>query len=155
MPAAFTAKIRHSRFTFSPLSSETMADIGRLMVGVITDRIQSSLDVRDQPAKPLTDKYKRRKQLKGHGLGQLPFRNWNFRPSTMRQFKAKSASEDRVTIGFITPEADQIVTVQNRLVKMYGVSPEDEKALHAAFRDAIIRQRSIRFVQSPSSAAAA
>ena len=45
--------------------------------------------------------------------GLQPFREYFWTGRAMRSLKAESASEDRVTIGFVDPNADRIAHVNN------------------------------------------
>ncbi len=139
MAALFQTKITHHRFTLSPFSSEQMASMGERMITRITDRITSAVNVRDNSAKPLTDKYAKRKGKYGRGLGRVPIRNWTFRDVTLKALKVKSASENHVTIGFVNPKANQIVTALQRIEPMWGVSPKDREYSYTVMGDLILQ----------------
>jgi hypothetical protein len=47
----------------------------------------------------------------------------------MRSLAVKSASENRVVIGFSDPQADLIAHVNNLREKQFGVSPKDRSVL--------------------------
>jgi hypothetical protein len=130
MASFFTTKITHARLTFSPFSSEQMANLGQLMVDTITKRIRFATDANDNRAKDLVPRYADRKIRRG----RAPIRDWTWRGATLGSFKVLRASEDRVTIGFTTAQANQIVATQNARVKMFGNSPKDLDTLHAAVR---------------------
>lgn len=140
----FQTKITRATLTLSPFSSEQMAGIGQAVITKTSDRISQGLDVTDSPAPPLKESYAKRKILHN----RAPLRDWNFSGITMKSLKVKNANENKVTIGFITEKADQIVTAQNRRSKQWGLSPSDEKALHEAVRQTLLQQKStVRWVK--------
>ncbi len=143
--ASFETRIRHLKFTLSPFSAEQMSNIGSIVLNdAILPRIRSGINLTDGPAKPLTVKYaaakaagRRVANSGGRKFSGQPIRNLTLRGWTLASAKVKSASEDRVTIGFITPQANQIITSNNRIEPMWGVSPNDEKVMHEAVRNSL------------------
>ena len=137
----FQTKVKRLKLTFSPLSAEQMSNIGTVMVDSIKARIFRAQDTTDSKAKPLSARYALEKQkgryVTGGGKQRYsgqPIRDWKMRGWTMASLKVKSATEEKVTIGFINPQADQIITIQNRLSKLWGVAPSDLEAQYAAVR---------------------
>lgn len=134
----FQPRIGHAKVTFSPFSTESMLDIGEVVLRHIKERIQSVEDVNDSRAKPLKESYAEEKR-KGRyvALGGptkfrgLPVRDWTLRGRTMQGLKVKYASEDRVTLGPTSAETGKIVTVRNRSDHMWGMSPSDSEAMVA------------------------
>jgi len=122
---SFSPKITKARFVLGPFSSEQMTTIGLFMCDRIRRRIQSGVNISDNPSKELTQKYMRAKQRRG----LMPVRDWTWRGRTLRSLNVLRANENSVTIGFTDPQADQIAAVNNRREKAFGVSPEDRKAL--------------------------
>ena len=122
---AFSPKITKARFVLGPFSSEQMTTIGLFMCDRIRRRIQSGVNISDNPSKELTQKYMRAKQRRG----LMPVRDWTWRGRTLRSLNVLRANENSVTIGFTDPQADKIAAVNNRREKAFGVSPEDRKAL--------------------------
>jgi len=53
--------------------------------------------------------------------GLQPFRDWFWTGRTMRSLKVKSASENRVEIGFVDPNADRIAHVNNLRENAFGI----------------------------------
>lgn len=139
----FQTKVTHVRFTLSPFSSEQMADIGRVMVGVKLSRIKQGVNSADAPAKPLVERYAKRKIA----YNRDPIRNWTWRGLTLGSAKVIAANEDRVTIGFMNPQADQIVTVQRRREEQWADSPRDIEALHEAVRQTLTQHRVVAVVR--------
>ena len=127
MSRAFITKIVHAKLTLSPFSAEQMADIGNVVLNDIQDRIKQAKDVTDSPAKPLVERYARRKILRG----RAPVRDLTWRGVTMASLKVKRASEDMVTLGPVNPQADQIITANNRRSKQWGMSPKNFATLRA------------------------
>lgn len=143
--AIFSTKLTRHRITISPFSAETMANIGRSMADVIVKRIQSATDVHDAPAPPLSPRvyrngttYADRKHAYGRGLGRMGVRNWVFGDHLLRTVQAKSASEDRVTVGFTSQRSINIVNGIAKYGQMWGTSPADReeyyKLLNVYFR---------------------
>lgn len=123
----FQTKIVHHELTLSPFSSEQMADIGTVVLRSITDRIREAKDVTDSPAKPLVERYARRKIQRG----RAPVRDWLWRGLTLGSLKVKRASQDMVTIGPVNTQAEMIVATQNARQKQWGFSPKDNEAMRA------------------------
>ena len=122
---AFAPKITRARFVLGPFSSEQMTTIGLFMADRIRRRIESGVNISDNPSKALTQGYMRAKQRRG----LMPVRDWTWRGRTLRSLNVLRANENGVTIGFTDPQADKIAAVNNRREKAFGVSPEDRKAL--------------------------
>jgi hypothetical protein len=142
-PRIFTAKITHSRLTWSPFSSESMLKIGEVTLDSILDRLFHAVNAHDAPAKPLTDRYVKRKMLKN----RAPVRDWEFRGATKRSLKVKSANEDHATLGPVTREADLILSAR-RKDDMWGISPRDEQALRAVIRETLRTTKVVRVVKT-------
>lgn len=130
--AKYFTKLSHARITLSPFTSEQMADIGDVVLTSIKDRIVQAVDTNDNQAKPLTDKYAKRKMK----YGRSPVRDWTFTGRTLGSLKVKSANENKVRIGAINERADMVIGVQNRANRLWGLSPKDD----AVFRHEIVRQ---------------
>ena len=146
--AVFTTKITHSRLTLSPFSAESMSNIGdELLNQSIRPRILSAKTITDSPSKPLSDRYAAEK-VKGRRVsnsGNILYRgsgvrDWKLRGWTVASLKVKSASDDRVVLGPINPQAAQIILFRNKYDHMWGVSPNDYQALYNAVRAQILRQ---------------
>ena len=134
--------IRHPRLTLSPFGAEEMLRFGVFALNMIASRIQSATDVRDQPAKPLSPGYLKRKTNPKRGEWRAPgkpVRDWTFYGRTMRSLKVKRATENGFVIGPTTAQADQIITIQNRACKMWGVSPNDFNEIRAELRRIMTR----------------
>lgn len=132
----FEPRLQHVKVTFSPFSTDSMLTIGQVVLDHIRTRIKAVQDVTDAPAKPLKAKYAEEK-VKGRyvALGGpkkfsgLPYRDWTLRGRTLAACRVKFASQDRATIGPTSEETGKIMTVRNRLDKMWGMSPSDGEAL--------------------------
>lgn len=137
--AFFQPRLQQVKVTFSPFSTQNMLDIGQVVLDHIRDRIHSVQDVRDAPAKPLTEKYADAKR-KGRYVtlggprkySGLPYRDWTLRGRTLGSCRVKFASQDRATIGPTSEESGRIMTIRNKVDKMWGLSPSDAEALVAA-----------------------
>jgi hypothetical protein len=62
----------------------------------------------------------------------------------MRSLKVKSASENRVVIGFVDPNADRIAHVNNLREKQFGISPKDRVAMNRAVLAVLRQARAVR-----------
>lgn len=149
MGAIFETKIRHARLTFSPFSSEQMADIGNVVLESIKDRILLARNADDAPAKPLAIKYADWKSsAKNKYPGKSRLRDWSLRGKTLRSLKVKVASEDRATLGPTDPQSQMIVAVQNRRQRQWAVSPKNLEVLYAAVQRTLLQSRVVRLVRS-------
>lgn len=142
----FAAKITRARFVMSPFSSEQMLAIGQVAANSIKTRILGGQNAADQKAKPLSMKYRKRPDKKGritYGAdtgyrafklkrGRAPIRDWFLSGDTLDALRVKSASENRVVVGFINEKSDRIAHTNNLREKAFGLSPNDMKAVHAA-----------------------
>jgi hypothetical protein len=142
----FTPKITRARFVLGPFSSEQMAAIGNVMVDTIKTRIQSGLNINDDPAKPLKPGRNGRGGYPGykssHGLN--PIRDWTLRGRTLGSMKVKAANENRVVIGFTDDKADLIAHINNLRERTFGISPKDRIVLQAAVQATFKQARVVR-----------
>jgi hypothetical protein len=150
MGRIFEARIVSAKVSFSPFSTDTMMAIGQTLLDHIRTRIKSVEDVTDSRAKPLKDKYAENKRdgryvaLGGpRKYSGLPYRDWTLRGRTLGACRVKFASQERVTIGPTSPETGKIMTARNRIDKMWGVSPKDGEALHAAVMATLFQSNAI------------
>jgi hypothetical protein len=147
----FEARIKHSKLTFSPFTSESMMTIGQVVLDSIVGRIQSVRDINDSAAKPLKPNYAEEKR-KGRYVAMggarkysgSPVRDWTLRGRTLQSCKVKYASEDRVTIGPTMAETAKIILVRNKTDHMWGASPSNYEALYAVIRATLLRVKAVR-----------
>lgn len=114
-----------------PFTAEQMQTVGNVMLDTISSRIRRGINCNDAPAKPLKPGRNGKRgypDFKG-ARGLQPIRDWFCRGRTMRSLAVKSASENRVVIGFSDPQADLIAHVNNLREKQFGVSPKDRSVL--------------------------
>jgi hypothetical protein len=147
---AFQAKITRARFVLGPFTSEDMLTIGTVVRDSIAARIAKALNVNDAPARPLKPGRSGRRGYPDYkaARGLQPIRDWFWTGRTMRSLKVKSASENRVVIGFVDPKAGRVAHRNNLLDRQFGVSPNDRKGLNAAVRATLKRARVIRVRQA-------
>ena len=138
---AFEAKITRARFVLGPFTSEQMQSIGQVAADAIKARILSGVNVQDQPSKALKPNYEKLKTKRG----RAPIRDWYFRGLTLGSLKVKTADENRVVVGFVSPQADRIAHINNLREKAFGVSPNDSKAVNAAVLATLKQFKVIRF----------
>lgn len=144
MARAFTTRISNVRLTLSPLSSQQMADIGQVMVDQKISRIKRGLNSSDMPAKPLVPRYADRKLKRN----RAPIRDWSWSGQMLGSFKVKRANQDRVTIGFVNPRADDKATIQRRYEEMLSDSPRDEEVLRSVVRASFKQKSVVRVVKN-------
>ena len=111
----FQTKITRARWVLGPFTSEDMETIGGVLADSIGKRIAAGLNANDEQAKPLKPGRNGRRGYPDYkaARGLQPFRDWFWTGRTMRSLKVKSASENRVVIGFVDPNADRIAHVNN------------------------------------------
>ena len=137
---AFQTKIQRARFVRSGLTTAQVQTIGETVLASVKGRIARGVNVNDGPAKPLKPAAPGRNfgypQLKAR-KGLQPFRDWVFRGLTMRSLKVLTVSENKITIGFATSEADRIAHALQAGERMFGIAPSDRKVLQQAVADAL------------------
>jgi hypothetical protein len=138
---AFAPKITKARFVLGPFRAEQMTTIGLFMCDRIRRRIESGLNVRDAPARPLNPAYQKSKGRRGLS----PLRDWTWRGQTLRSLNVKRANDNSVTIGFTDPRSDRLAAINNHIERAFGVSPEDRKALGEVVLATVRRARPVRF----------
>ena len=138
---AYVPKITRARFILGPFSAEDMTTIGNFMCDRIRRRIESGVNVDDNPSKPLKPGYEKAKNRRGLN----PIRDWTWRGRTLRSLSIKGANENRVTIGFSDPQADMIAHVNNLRERAFGVSQADRKSLREIVLATLRRARVVAF----------
>jgi len=143
---AFQAKIIRARWVLGPFTSEDMETIGNVLLDSISRRIRNGFNASDAPSKALkpgrNGKRGYPEYKAAHGL--QPIRDWFLTGRTMRSLKVKSASENRVVIGFINARADRVAHINNMRGRAFGVSPKDREALNAVVRAVMKTARVVR-----------
>ena len=137
----FQTKITRARWVLGPFTSEDMQTIGNVVLDSISSRIRKGLNVNDAETKPLKPGRNGHRGYPDYKVarGLQPFRDWVWTGRTMRSLKVKSASENRVVIGFVDPNAGRIAHVNNLREKQFGVSPKDRVAMNRVVL-AVLRQ---------------
>ena len=138
---AYVPKITRARFVLGPFSAEDMTIIGNFMCDRIRRRIESGVNVDDNPSKPLKPGYEKTKTRRGLN----PIRDWTWRGRTLRSLSVKSANENRVVIGFSDPQTDMIAHVNNLRERAFGVSRQDRKSLREIVLATLRRARVVAF----------
>ncbi len=141
----FQTKITRARWVLGPFTSEDMETIGNVLLDSISRRIRNGFNASDAPSKALkpgrNGKRGYPEYKMAHGL--QPIRDWVLTGRTMGSLKVKSASENRVVIGFINSNADRVAHVNNLRERAFGVSPKDRQALNAIVRAVLKTSRVI------------
>jgi hypothetical protein len=146
----FQTKITRARWILGPFTAEDMQTIGNVVLDSISSRIRKGLNVNDAETKPLKPGRNGHRGYPDYKMarGLQPFRDWVWTGRTMRSLKVKSASENRVVIGFVDPNADRIAHVNNLREKQFGISPKDRKALNAIVLAVLKQSRVVRVVRA-------
>lgn len=146
MPVFKTRIRRITGLTFSPFSAEDMSQIGSAWLSSALARIRSGKDITNSPARPLQTQYRAAKtgedgrggrRVVGSGAGKFKgkgIRDWTLRGWTLASAKVKVASQESVTIGFTTEQANKIVSGlrQRPGGDMWGECPSDTEAAQRA-----------------------
>jgi hypothetical protein len=142
---AFQAKIIRARWVLGPFTSEDMETIGNVVLDSMYRRITNGFNANDAPSKALKPgkNGKRGYPERKAARGLQPVRDWFFSGRTMRSMKVKSASENKVVIGFINANADRVAHINNLRERSFGVSPKDRLALNAIVLATLKRSRVI------------
>jgi hypothetical protein len=146
----FQARITRARWVLGPFTAEDMETIGAVVRDSIAARIGKGLNVEDAPAKPLKPGRNGHRGYPDYkaARGLQPFRDWFWTGRTMRSLKVKAASENRVSIGFVDPNADRVAHVNNLREKAFGISPKDRLALRAIVLAVLKRVRAVRVARA-------
>lgn len=102
-----------------------MIAIGQKAVESEQRRIQSGLTVDDTAAKPLREKYRKRKERRGG----KPIRDLTLTGMTLRSRKVISAENRRAVIGFTNAQAIIRARVNNKRDRQFGMSPANRRDL--------------------------
>lgn len=157
----FQTKITRARFVLGRFSSEQMQAIGQVGADSIIDRIRSGKNANDAPSKPLSMKYREKKYPNGRirfgadqgyraykvKRGLPPVRDWKLTGWTLGSLKVKSASENRVVVGFINSRADTVAHINNQRERAFGLSPNDNRGLRSAVAATAKQVRVVRTVK--------
>ena len=142
----FQTKITRARWVLGPFTAEDMQTIGNVVLDSISSRIRKGLNVNEAETKPLKPGRNGHRGYPEYKVarGLQPFRDWVWTGRTMRSLKVKSASENRVVIGFVDPNADRIAHMNNLRERQFGVSPRDRLALNAIVLAVLKQARAVR-----------
>jgi hypothetical protein len=146
----FQPKITRARWVLGPFTAEDMQAIGNVLLDSISARIRKAVNVSDAEARPLKPGRNGHRGYPDYkaARGLQPFRDWFWTGRTMRSLKVKSASENRVVIGFVDPNADRIAHVNNLRERQFGVSPRDRLALNAIVLAVLKQARVVRVAKA-------
>ena len=143
----FQTVVRKARFVYSPYTSEEMQGFAQILADAIKKRIQSGLNIYDQPAaslKPGKSGHRGYPDYKS-ARGIDPIRNWTWTGHTLRCLKVLSVNENRAAIGFLdetfpgrSKTANQIAFYNNRRERQWGVSPGDRAIVIAAMTRPVV-----------------
>ena len=121
-------KVRPYLVGFSP---HAMLQIGEAARQSIFQRLDRAQDTYDQPAPPLTAKYA---AWKGRKYGSS-VRDLRATGRTRRGIRVKEAGLNYVIVGSIDPVATDRLRINNRLVRQWGLSPVNYRAIEQKVHD--------------------
>ena len=132
----YVTVVKRSRFVVPGFGLSVMRRIGEKVRSSVDARIAAGLTVYDSPAPPLSVRYATYKQRKG----LAPLRDWWNTERTRRSLKVMSVGQGEATIGFVDGVADFRVTMNNRRIRQFGMSPKDTEALKRAYLSEVQQQ---------------
>jgi flagellar motor switch protein FliG len=140
-------KITKSRFVYSPFTNDAMLRIGTALRNSIVERMGRGENVNDQAAKPLKgvtkDKYEPYATQKTN-KGLQGIRDLIYSGRTAKAIQVTRVNQNGGIISANNPVADRILSKNNRIEKMFGVSPKDREALYQAVNEELKRNRLYR-----------
>ena len=127
-----------------------MLAIGNGVRDSIATRISKGLNVNDAPAKVLKPGRSGHRGYPDYkaARGLQPFRDWFWTGRTIRSLKVKSASENRVVVGFVDPNADRIAHINQLRERQFGISPKDRSALTGIILRVLKAARTVRVART-------
>jgi hypothetical protein len=124
----FKPIVRKARLDIQGYSPEAMLRIANKLNTSIANRMDRAEDNYDTTAPPLTDRYKEWKKKKyGSDIRDLKKTG-----RTRRGMRVLTASTNKATLGFSDPVAGFRVRLNQRISRMYGVSPRNREELAKA-----------------------
>jgi len=106
------------RFQILGLRMETLGDD---LAESQRNRIRSGIRVDGNASSPLSPRYARSKARR---FGNAK-RNWNASGLTLSSLQRLRSGDNRVVIGFVTPEANKRAAINNAREKMFGLAKVD------------------------------
>lgn len=126
----FETKYRRVRFETTGWTGPEMAQAAADFIkDGLVPRIGLGRTVHDMPTPPLKPKYAEFKRRRG----RKPIRNLTNTGRTMRSMKVLSAAPNTAKIGFTDAETNKRVWINQRVSRVFGVSPADTNVLMASF----------------------
>lgn len=130
----FVTKLTRARFAYSPLSNVEMANFAESVRKVMWKRISTGINANDASAKPLKPGKNGKPGYPEWKIrwGGQPIRNWISprrkplgRQKIVNSLRVKTANENRAIIGFLDPNTDSVAHINNKVERMFGLSPKD------------------------------
>jgi len=119
---------RQARFVYTPLGPSALTAIGQSAADTIRTRISAGVNANDGAAKPLTPAYAKLKTKRG----AKPIRDWKLTGGTLATLGVLGTAPNSVRVGFSDDRAALVAFFENKVEKMFGVSPRDHVAITAA-----------------------
>jgi hypothetical protein len=126
---AFVPTVQHiqkARFVVNPFTPQRMAEIAAPVAKSIVDRIYRGENLNDLPAKPLSARYARAKQIKG----RQPIRNWVWGGYTLAALHVLDTRDNQALIGFSDPLSNKKAYINNAREQQFGTSRRDLDEFH-------------------------
>ena len=121
-------RIRSAPRMSSPLYN--LRPVADALVSASRDRITRGVNILDQPAKPLTLQYAKKKVK----MGALPIRNLTNTGALMSTYGVQTEDPKSIVIGWDAEQEKKVVWNEKR-DKMAGLSPLDKEAGQEAARE--------------------
>jgi len=120
----FEIKVKRRPIIGSPtFSGEQMQEIGAFAVEVMKERTARATDVFDQPAKPLQDKYAKRKIKKG----LAPVRDIHLTGKTLAAVQILEVDETHVRVGIKGSDEFRKALFNQNIDPWFGLSDHDDE----------------------------
>jgi hypothetical protein len=144
MPRRFEIQVKRARVTISQMSTADMWEIGNAFTEQMKRRILNAKTIEDIDAKPLTDKYKKRKVKK------TPFlvRNLRYSGDMLQHMRVVRVDQNTAHI-FFSPGGGKFDPVRRMIFNQrrsmqWGVSPSDAEYLRQYV------DKKVKFLINPS-----
>ncbi len=114
-------KIEKARWQVANFTPQRMGEVGQAVTRSVISRIYAGQDVADAPAKPLSKRYARQKQIKG----RRPIRDMTYTGQTLGSLHVLTATNNRCVIGASTPNEARKLALAHWRGNQFGMSPKN------------------------------
>ncbi len=132
------------RIVVPGFSAEQMRLVGEAARAAEAERWSKGLNLRDSPAKPLQEKYRRRKSVSGRS-GRSSLRDLNFSGAMSAARQVTTAVQNRVVLSFTSGPAQLKANVNQKREPQIGLSPMDVAATMRVIES--IHAENVRYIK--------